>query len=99
MQRDHQDTLGASIFSSLNNVTLKLCSVHTFYTLSQSAIADGEAVSIEPELGGHELVLSRLALMYSGPDQQNAAKAFRLADKDNSGFLDFRELCSVVKAS
>ena len=46
-------------------------------SMVQSAISDGEAVSIEPELGGHELVLFRLAETYSGPDQQRAEKAFR----------------------
>ena len=63
----------------------------------QSAQADGEAVAMDPDLGGHELVLHRLAGIYGGPDEQRAEKAFRTADTDGSGFLDFRELCNVVK--
>ena len=63
----------------------------------QSAQANGEAVIIDPDLGGHELVLQNLAGIYGGPDESKAEKAFRAADADGSGFLDFRELCNVIK--
>eukprot|EP00955_Chlamydomonas_euryale_P048029 353851-Chlamydomonas_euryale.AAC.3 len=35
--------------------------------------------------------------VYAGPDADRAKAAFKAADADSSGFLDFRELCAVVK--
>lgn len=65
----------------------------------KQCIADGEPVHLEPGLGGHELVLHRLADLYCGPDAQGAESAFRAADKDSSGYLDLREMCGVIRVS
>ncbi len=65
----------------------------------QSSIADKEAVHLDPELGGPELILQRLAKVYAGPDKAKAKAAFRAADKDGSGSLDFRELCAMIKGA
>ncbi|KAG1663280.1 hypothetical protein FOA52_006321 [Chlamydomonas sp. UWO 241] len=67
------------------------------FRMVQAAKADGESVHLDPELGGTELVLAQLAQVYAGPDAKAAESAFRSADVDGSGFLDFRELCAVVK--
>ena len=70
----------------------------SMYRTVQSSLADGEAfVELHPDLGGHELVLAQLAALYGGPDRAGAERAYRAADRDSSGFLDFRELCGVVK--
>ena len=70
----------------------------SMYRTVQSSLADGEAfVELHPDLGGHELVLAQLAALYGGPDRAGAELAYRAADRDSSGFLDFRELCGVVK--
>uniref|UniRef100_A0A6U2JVD1 Calmodulin n=1 Tax=Chlamydomonas euryale TaxID=1486919 RepID=A0A6U2JVD1_9CHLO len=67
------------------------------YRMVQAAKAAGEQVCLDPDLGGTELVFTQLAQVYAGPDADRAKAAFKAADADSSGFLDFRELCAVVK--
>jgi hypothetical protein len=65
--------------------------------MAAEAATERESVSLDPELGGAEVILVRLAEALSGGDAAHVVAAWREVDRDGSGALDSLELCTAVR--